>query len=152
MQTYKVAAVVTATVLGVDALIHVYWLTGRTWPARDTRVLSRAVLNADVPFTPRVLVPLIVVLTIAATAVLAKAGLLGGWLPDWLPGWIPTAATVAVAVGTLLRGGVGIVWALGIGARPNTAFYWLNLMYTPMCLILFSAATVVAVHQSVTRH
>jgi hypothetical protein len=146
VQTYKVAAVVTATVLGVDALFHLYWLTGRTWPARDTRALSQAVLNADVPFTPRVLLPLIVVLTAGATAPLAKAGLLGGWLPDWLPGWIPTAATFAVAVGALLRGGAGVVWALGIGARPDTAFYWLNLAYTPVSLVLCGAATVVAAH------
>lgn len=148
MQTYEVAAVATATVLGVDALIHLYWLTGRTWPARDTRGLSKAVLNAEVPFAPRVLVPLIVVLTVGATAVLAKASLLGGWLPDWLPAWIPTAATVAVAVAALLRGGAGIIWALGIGARRDTAFYWLNLTaYTPICLILCGAATVVAAHQ-----
>jgi hypothetical protein len=86
---------VTAIVLGVDALIRMYWLTGRTWPARDAHALSQAVPNADVPFTPRVLVPLIVVLTVGATAVLAKAGLLGGWLPDGLSGWIPTTATAA---------------------------------------------------------
>lgn len=148
MQTYEVAAALTATVLGVDAFIHLYWLTGRTWPARDARALSQVVLNADVPFTPRVLVPLIVVLTVGATAVLAKAGLLGGWLLDWLPGWIPTAATVAVAVGALLRGGAGIIWALGIGARRDTAFYWLNLTaYTPICLILCGAAAVVVAHQ-----
>src|SRR6187551_2737345 len=49
-----------------------YRLTGRVWPARDTRALSQAVLNADVPFTPRVLLPLVVVLTIGGTAVLAR--------------------------------------------------------------------------------
>jgi hypothetical protein len=144
VQTYKVAAVVTATVLGADALIHLYWLTGRTWPARDTRHLSQALLNADVPFTPRVLVPLIVLLAGGATAILAKAGLLGAWLP----GWIPTAATVAVAAATLVRGCAGIVWALGIGARPETAFYWLNLTaYTPICWILCGAAAIVATHR-----
>jgi Protein of unknown function (DUF3995) len=148
VQTYEVAAVVTATVLGVDALIHLYWLTGRTWPARDASALSQAVLNADVPFTPRVLVPLIFVLTVGATAVLAKADPLGGWLPDWLPGWIPTAGTVAVAVGALLRAGAGIIWALGIGTKRDTAFYRLNLTaYIPICLILCGAATVVGAHQ-----
>jgi hypothetical protein len=149
MQTYQVAAVVTATVLGVDALIHLYWLTGRTWLARDTRTLSQALLNADVPFTPRVLAPLIAVLAGGATAVLAKAGLLGAWLPGaWLPSWIPTAATVAVAAGALLRGGAGIIWALGIGARRDTAFYRLNLAaYTPICWILCGAATIVATHR-----
>ena len=148
VQTYQVAGVVAATVLGVDALIHAYWLTGRTWPARDPRTLSQVVLNADVPFTPRVLVPLIVVLAVGATAVLAKAGLLSAWLPDWLPGWVPTAATAAVAGGALLRSGAGIIWALGIGANRDSAFYRLNLTaYTPICLILSGAATVVATHR-----
>jgi Protein of unknown function (DUF3995) len=145
MQTYDVAAVVSASVLGVDALIHVYWLTGRTWPARDTRTLSQAVLNADVPFTPRVLAPLVIILTVGAATVLAKAGLLSAWLPEWLPGWMPTVGTLTVAVGAILRAGAGILWMLGIGAKRGTAFYVLNLTaYTPICLVLASADAVVA--------
>jgi hypothetical protein len=148
MQTYEVAAVVATVILGADALIHVNWLTGRTWPARDPRTLSQVVLNADVPFTPRVLMPLVVVLAVGATAVLAKAGLLTAWLPDGLPGWLPTAGTLAVAVGALLRGGAGIIWALGIGANRDTAFYRLNLIaYTPICLVLCGATALVAAHQ-----
>jgi Protein of unknown function (DUF3995) len=148
MQTYEVAGVVAATILGVDALIHVYWLTGRTWPARDARALSHVVLNADVPFTPRALAPLVVILTVGATAVLAKAGLLAAWLPNWLPGWMPTAGTIAVAVGASLRGGAGIIWALGIGAKRGSTFYRLNLTaYTPICLVLCGAATLVAAHR-----
>jgi hypothetical protein len=144
METYQLAAVATATVLAVDAAIHLYWMTGRTWPARDVHTLSRAVLNADVPFTPRVLTPLVAVLTVGAAAILAKAGILDAWLPDWLPDWAPTAGTAAVTIGTLLRGGVGVIWALGIGANRNTLFYRLNLVaYTPMCLALFAAAAVV---------
>lgn len=143
MQT-QIAAVLTATVLGVDALIHTYWLTGRTWPAPDARALSRVVLNAEVPFTPRVLAPLVGVLAAGATVVLAKAGLIGAWLP----GWVATAGTLAVAAGALLRGGAGIVWALGIGARRGTAFYWLNLTaYTPACLVLCGASLIVATHR-----
>lgn len=148
VQTYKLAAVATATVLGVDALIHVYWMTGRTWPARNARALSQVVLNADLPFTPRALAPLVVVLAVGATAVLVKAGLLSAWVPDWLPGWVPTVGTLAVAAGALLRGGAGIIWALGIGTNRDTAFYWLNLTaYTPICLVLCGAAIVVAVHR-----
>ena len=82
MQTSHIAAIAVASVLGLDALIHVYWLTGRVWPARDTRALSQAVLNADVPFTPRVLLPLVVILTIGGTAVLARAGLVRTGLPS----------------------------------------------------------------------
>jgi hypothetical protein len=144
MKSYEVAAIVVAAVLGLDAVVHVYWLTGRTWPARDVRALSRVVLNAEVPFTPRVLLPLIVVLIGGAGAVLARADLLGGWLPGWLPGWVPTVGTLAVAAGAFLRGGAGIVWAAGIGASRDTAFYRLNLIaYTPVCLALGGAATAV---------
>jgi hypothetical protein len=147
METYKVAAIAVATVLGVDALFHVYWMTGLTWPARDTRTLSRVVLNADVPFTPRGLAPLVVILASGALLVLARAGLVDGWLPDWVPGWVPTAGTIAVAGGTLLRAGAGVVWILGIGARTGSTFYWLNLaLYTPVCLILCGAATAVVAH------
>jgi hypothetical protein len=142
MRIHELAAIVVAAILGIDALVHVYWMTGRTWPARDTRTLSQAVLNFEVPFTPRVLAPLVIILLAGATAVLAKAGQLG----DWLPGWIAAAGAAAVAVGALLRGGAGIIWAMGIGADRNTAFYWLNLTaYTPMCLILCGAATIVAI-------
>jgi hypothetical protein len=145
MQTYQLAGIAVAAILGLDALAHVYWLTGRTWPARDTRTLSRAVLNADAPFTPRVLVPLIVILTTGAVAVLARAGLLDPWLPGWLPGWPTTVGAMAVAAGAALRAGAGVVWALGIGARRGTVFYALNLAaYTPVCLLLCGAAAVVA--------
>lgn len=148
MKTYETAAIAVAAVLGIDALIHAYWAGGRTWPARDTPTLSRAVLNADVPFTPRVLVPLVFMLTAGATVVLAKAGLLGTPVLQWLPHWIPTAGAYTVAAGLLLRGGAGIVWALGIGASRDTLFYWLNLTaYTPICLVLCGCAFVVAAHR-----
>jgi hypothetical protein len=141
MRIHELAAIVVAAILGVDALVHVYWMTGRTWPARDTRTLSQMVLNFEVPFTPRVLAPIVLILVAGATAVLAKAGQVG----DWVPGWIASAGAAAVAVGALLRGGAGIVWALGIGADRNSAFYRLNLTaYTPMCLILCGAAAIVA--------
>jgi hypothetical protein len=146
MEIYEIAAITVAAVLGLDAVVHLYWLTGRTWPAHDARSLSRVVLNADVPFTPRVLTPLVAVLALGATAVLAEAGLLGGRLPGWLPGWFPAAGTLAVAGGALLRAGAGVIWSLGIGASRDTAFYWLNLTaYTPICLVLSGAATVVVV-------
>jgi hypothetical protein len=141
MQTYEIAAVAVAAVLGADALVHVYWLTGRTWPAPDTRTLSLAVLNADVPFTPRVLAPLVLLLTAGAGAVLARAGLLG----TALPGWAPAAGAYAVAAGLLLRGGAGVVWALGIGAGRGTLFYRLNIrLYTPVCLLLCAGAFIAA--------
>ncbi len=141
MQTSHIAAIAVASVLGLDALIHVYWLTGRVWPARNTRALSHAVLNADVPFTPRVLLPLVVVLTIGGAAVLARADLVHTGLPSWV---LATAAG-AVALGLLARGLAGVAWIAGIGAARDTPFYWLNLTtYTPVCLVLSVAAGIVA--------
>ncbi|MDL4819012.1 DUF3995 domain-containing protein [Actinomadura opuntiae] len=138
METYEIAALLTAAVLGLDALLHVYWMTGRTWPARDVTTLSRGLLNADVPFTPRVLAPLVLILSVGAVAVLARADVI---LPG-LPGWLPAAGAAAVAAGLALRAGAGLVWALGVGARKDSVFYKLNLaLYTPVCLLL-TAATI----------
>ena len=135
-----------AVVLGLDALIHLYWLTGRRWPATDTRTLSRAVLNADVPFTPRVLLPLVVILAGGACTVLGRAGLLGA-VDGWLPPWIWTVGTLAVAGGAALRGAAGVGWALGIGASRDSLFYRLNLLaYTPLCFLLCAAAATAATH------
>lgn len=147
MQTTHIAALAVASVLGLDALIHVYWLTGRVWPAHDTRALSHAVLNADVPFTPRVLIPLVIVLSLGCAAILACAELVHTGLPIWL---LATAAGV-VAVGLLTRGLAGIAWVAGVGASRDTPFYWLNLIaYTPICLVLSIAAGIVAVHPGTT--
>ena len=127
--------------LGLDALIHVYWLTGRVWPARDERALSHAVLNADVPFTPRNLAPLVVVLSIGCGAMLARADFVHTGLPSWA---LATAAGV-VALGLLARGLASVAWIAGIGASRDTPFYWLNLIaYTPICLVLSVAAGIVA--------
>ncbi|MDP9868841.1 MULTISPECIES: DUF3995 domain-containing protein [Streptosporangium] len=134
MKTPRPAAI-AAGILLADATVHAIWLTGLTWPASDTRTLSLAVLNAEVPFIPRVLVPLIVLLITAATAVLIRARTRGGRAA--------TLVTAAVATGASLRGLAGLVWAFGLGADPATPFYWLNLLlYTPLC---FALATTTAV-------
>lgn len=142
MSILELAALLAAAILGFDALLHVYWMTGRTWPARDVAALSQGLLNADVPFTPRVLAPLVLVLSAGAIAVPARAGM----IPTGVPGWIPAAGTVAVAAGVALRAGAGVVWALGVGARRDSAFYRLNLaVYTPLCLVLTAATLRVAI-------
>lgn len=46
------AAALVASVLTVDAVLHLYWTTGATWPAADDKSLSHAVLGTEVPFTP----------------------------------------------------------------------------------------------------
>ncbi|NUW40142.1 DUF3995 domain-containing protein [Nonomuraea rhodomycinica] len=127
----------TAAVLLTDAAAHLYWLTGRTWPAHDVRSLSLAVLNMEVPFTPRVLVPLAVALTTGAVAVLACSRGRGG-----LPARMVTGA---VAAGTLARAAAGLAWILGIGADTATPFYWLNLIvYTPLCAAMATSAAMIA--------
>ncbi|MBD2900307.1 hypothetical protein amrb99_93110 [Actinomadura sp. RB99] len=142
MSILELAALLAAAVLGLDAVLHVYWMTGRTWPARDVAALSQGLLNADVPFTPRVLAPLVLVLAAGAIAVPARAGM----ILTGVPGWIPAAGTVAVAAGVALRASAGVVWALGVGARRESAFYRLNLaVYTPLCFVLTAATVRVAI-------
>ena len=54
-------------------------------------------------------------------------------------------ASQPIAAGLLLRGLAGIVWALGLVAAKSKLFYQLNLiLYTPVCLLLFAAAMLVA--------
>ncbi|MGW6916896.1 DUF3995 domain-containing protein [Kitasatospora sp. NPDC054939] len=141
---HRTAARTVAAVLAADAVVHLYWTTGLTWPAPDTATLSRLVLNADVPFTPRILVPLAALLLTAAALVLARGGRLDALarrLPAPLLHWGP----YAVAVGLLLRGLAGLVWITGLGTDPGDLFYWLNLaLYTPLCLACAAATWAVA--------
>ncbi|MFD9123761.1 DUF3995 domain-containing protein [Kitasatospora sp. NPDC059571] len=131
------AATALAGVLAADALCHLYWTTGATWPARDTAALSAAVLNADVPFTPPVLLPLVGLLGGAAALVLVRGGALRIPLPAAVPRW----ATVAVAAGLSARAAAGLVWATGAGTEPGSAFHALNLaLYTPVCVVGAAAA------------
>ncbi|MFB7618563.1 DUF3995 domain-containing protein [Kitasatospora sp. NPDC056181] len=144
MNRRRTAALAVATVLAADGLLHVYWATGSTWPAADSASLSRAVLNADVPFTPPVVLPLAAALFSGAALVLARGGVLDGLarrLPAVALRWGPRA----VAGGMLARGLAGLVWATGIGADTGSVFYPLNLaLYTPLCLAGAAAAWSVA--------
>lgn len=135
------AALAVAGTLAADAVLHIYWATGLTWPARDNRSLALAVLDADVPFTPDVVLPLAAVLLTAAGLVLARerrgrAGRFGLGLQ---------VATLAVAAGLSVRAVAGVAWAFGLGVDTSTPFYWLNLLlYTPLCIALAVAAIMVA--------
>jgi 4,5:9,10-diseco-3-hydroxy-5,9,17-trioxoandrosta-1(10),2-diene-4-oate hydrolase len=142
------AGTLVAAVLAVDGLAHLYWSTGLTWPAPDSRALSFAVLGFPVPFTPGILLPLAATLFAAALLVggLARLGRVHRF------GGLLQAGTVAVASGLLVRALAGLVWACGIGVRTDTAFYWLNLLlYTPACLGLAGAAVVLARHEAKGR-
>ncbi|MEV6107062.1 DUF3995 domain-containing protein [Streptomyces sp. NPDC051940] len=118
--------------LGVDGLIHLYWATGATWPAGDRGTLSYAVLGADVPFTPGVLLPLAALLFggAATVALRARHPLL-------------RYGTVAVGAGLTLRTLAGLAWmtVLDTDAPDGSAFHWLNpVLYTPLCAVLAAAS------------
>ena len=129
------AAALVASVLTADAVLHLYWTTGATWPAADDRSLSQAVLGTDVSFTPPILLPLVALLLTAAAFVLAHSR-----RPRHL---LLRVGTLAVTVGLSLRALAGIYWLFAKGT--GTAFYWLNLaLYTPLCAVLAIAALRVA--------
>jgi hypothetical protein len=129
------AAALVASVLTVDALLHLYWTTGATWPAADVGSLSQAVLGLDAPFTPPVLLPLAALLLTAAALVVAHSR-----RPRHL---VLRLGVLAVAAGLSLRALAGIYWLFD--HETGTAFYWLNLaLYTPLCAGLAVAALRVA--------
>lgn len=120
-------ATVVATVLALDAVLHLYWATGATWPAPDQRTLAIAVLGAPLSFAPSILLPLATVLLCAAAVVVTGVR---------RPHPLLRAGTLAIATGLLVRALAGVVWAFGIGVEPGGAFFWLNLLlYTPLCAV-----------------
>ena len=107
------------------AAVHVYWATGATWPAEDERSLSQTVLNMQVSFSPRIVLPLAALHLLLAGAILTSA--------RWR---LSRLVVVGLAVGLTARAAVGLVWITG-AVDTSTAFYWLNLfLYTPLCVAL----------------
>ncbi|MEU4195787.1 alpha/beta fold hydrolase [Kribbella sp. NPDC026611] len=107
---------------GVLALLHIYWATGVTWPTRDERSLSLAVLNAPVSFSPQMVLPLAALHLLIAAAVLTSDR-----------SRLSRLVVAGVAAGIAARAAAGLVWITG--ARSD--FYWLNLLlYTPACIAL----------------
>ncbi|MBT2398399.1 DUF3995 domain-containing protein [Streptomyces sp. ISL-100] len=146
------AATAVAAVLITDGLLHVFWATGRTWPAADATSLSYAVLGAAVPFTPPVVLPLAALLFTAAGLVTARARL--GGAHRW--GRLLQLGTVAVACGTAVRGLVGVAWAFGVDAGLDASagdtFYWLNLgLYTPLTLAMAATTARLALMSALVR-
>ncbi|MFI6150713.1 DUF3995 domain-containing protein [Streptomyces sp. NPDC051109] len=134
--TTRRAGQALAALLAADALAHLYWATGATWPAADARTLSLAVLGAEVPFTPPVVLPLAAALTVASAAVAARAHGRGGRPAALITG--------AVTAGLGVRALAGAGWALGLDAGIREAgpgFHQLNLLlYTPLCVGFGGAA------------
>ncbi|WP_406184122.1 DUF3995 domain-containing protein [Streptomyces sp. NBC_01006] len=122
-----------AGLLAADGLVHLYWATGRTWPAASERTLSLAVLGTEVSFAPAVVLPLAALTLSGAAAVLGHAYGHGGR--------VTRAVTAAVAAGLAVRGLAGLGWAAGLLDSPSGPFHRLNLvLYTPACLGLGWAA------------
>ena len=133
---------VVALILGADCAMHLFWATtGNSWPATSFRSLSRGLLNAGFPFTPRVLFPLAAILLAAAVMVLTQAGLPGGLAR--LPARLPRLATIGIGAAVLIRAIAGVLWIAGIGSPATSPFWWLNLfLYTPACLVMFAGCVV----------
>ncbi|MDN5853551.1 MAG: alpha/beta fold hydrolase, partial [Actinomycetia bacterium] len=119
--------------LAFDAVFHLYWATGATWPAADEFALSSAVLGFGASFAPSMVLPLAALLSLAAASALFCAREDG-------PGWLRRPARLVVAAvtaGASMRAALGVLWmvsALGYTPQP---FYALNIaLYTPMCLAL----------------
>ncbi len=142
----ELAGILLAGVLALDGLLHAYWATGQTWPARTKLSLVQAVLNSSNTraFRPLILIPLVVLLVCGALLVLARVHYLG--MPGQLiPDSLLQLGILGVATGLLVRGVAGIGWALGLAPARSKLFYRLNLLvYTPICLALFIAAVAVA--------
>ena len=108
------------------AALHIYWVTGATWPAPDERSLSRAVLGVQVSFAPQVVLPLAVLHLLLAFAVLRSDRSAAA-----------RAVVAGLAAGLAARAALGLVW---IFTSAGTAFFWLNLLlYTPACIALCAA-------------
>ncbi|HTJ37269.1 MAG TPA: hypothetical protein VL738_28915 [Dactylosporangium sp.] len=119
-----------AVVLAADSVCHLYWLTGATWPFPDERTLSLAVLGLQAPFTARILIPLAVLLAVAAGALWRRLRFVA----------------IVVAVAAAVQVPVRIAWAFGLGGGDaGPLFPWLNVMiYLPACALLALAAYRVA--------
>lgn len=124
---------VLAAVLAGDALLHLWWTAGPSWPFADQHRASLAVLGFAVPFTAGVLLPLAAVLLFSATMVFA----LGRVRPDHKGHRLFRLTTAGVTAGLLLRGLFGVVWAAAADGSSAQPFAALNLwVYTPVCLAL----------------
>ncbi|MFJ4781494.1 DUF3995 domain-containing protein [Streptomyces sp. NPDC088762] len=117
-----------AGLLAADGLLHLYWATGATWPAADSRALSLAVLGIETSFAPPTVLPLAALTLGGAAAVLAHSRGRGGM--------VTRAVTGAVAAGMGVRALAGLGWAAGVlDSPPDSPFHVLNLaLYTPACL------------------
>jgi 4,5:9,10-diseco-3-hydroxy-5,9,17-trioxoandrosta-1(10),2-diene-4-oate hydrolase len=130
--------------LAADAALHLLWATGSTWPASEVRLLSYALLGAEVSFAPGLLLALAGTALAALALIHARARV----TRDHRLYPLLQAGTLAFLAFLCFRGMAGLVWCLGIGTPPDyPAYYWLNLLlYTPLCLAMAAAVFAVSRH------
>lgn len=131
-QLARRASISVTAVLATDAALHVYWMTGATWPAGDDRSLSIAVLGFVAPFTPRILIPLALMLSGAAFVV---------WRAARSEHRIFRLGALVVGLALAAQVPLRVAWSFtGTGL-----FHTLNVaLYLPLCAILAVCAFLVA--------
>lgn len=136
------AGAVAAVVLAGDGVCHLFWATGRTWPAATRAGLARGLLNVNGEMPPGALLFLSLVLLATAVLLLGRAGLLRP-LADRMPARLMRSVAVVVTAAAAVRGIAGLIWISGVGDEVGSPFYWLNLaLYTPACGLLLTAGIV----------
>jgi 4,5:9,10-diseco-3-hydroxy-5,9,17-trioxoandrosta-1(10),2-diene-4-oate hydrolase len=114
----------------IYAVALVYWSSGLTWPANDTYDLSRALLGMGVDFQPSILLPLAGLVIVAAISVQARVRLGRRHRLYWL--W--QTGTFVLTIGLLLRGILGLLWAVPALGHTAPPFFTLNVIYTLIAL------------------
>src|SRR3990172_12449393 len=122
---HRPVGVMLAVVLGLIALLHVYWALGGGWG------FAGAGGGPEKPVPPALLIWIVAaLLATAAVVVLGRAGVWGGDMPEWL----------------FALGSWGLALALVLAALVNLRAHtdWARLGFGPLCLLLAFAAAVVA--------
>lgn len=138
------AGTLAAAVLAGDGACHMFWATGRAWPATTRAGLARGLLNVSGEMPTGALLFLSLLLLATAVLLLARAGLLRS-LGDRLPARFLRSVAIVVTAAAAVRGIAGLIWILGVGDDLGSPFYWLNLaLYTPACCLLLTAGIMLA--------
>jgi hypothetical protein len=122
--------------LAAIGALHVVWATGSSWPMRDRRLLTDAVVGSEGDQPP------------PAAACLAVAGLLGtaAALVDGRPRAVPVISRIGAAgvVGVLAtRGALGLAGRTDVVSPGSVSEHFRRLdrrFYSPLCLGLAALA------------
>ncbi len=139
-QTHLVGSL-TALLLLVAGLTHVYWAIGGT-ALKGAAIPEVQGRPAFVPSTPAT-VAVALALLVAAGLVAAQAGILGPAVPEGLALW---GCRVLALV--FLARGVGDFRLVGLFKKANASRFarWDTWLYSPLCLFLGLGCAAIAVH------